>query len=83
MPFFQCSQCGCAEDTSLCHYWSARLRETAPLCSGCDPSIGSWHNEFPRQSLAEGGWIKNKRTGFLWNKGEVEGWLGQSIQLIE
>jgi hypothetical protein len=82
MPFFQCTKCGCAEDTSLSHFWSARLRETAPVCSACDPGIGKWHNEFPRQSLAEGGWIRNKQTGFLWNKGEVEDWLGQPIELV-
>ena len=53
MSLFQCSKCGCAEDTALCHYWSARLRETIPVCSACDPGIGKWHGEFPQEPFAE------------------------------
>jgi hypothetical protein len=49
MSIFQCRKCLCAEDTALCHYWSARLRENTPVCSACDPKIGKWHNEFPRE----------------------------------
>ena len=49
MSLFRCRECGCAEDTALCHYWSARLRETEPLCSGCDPTVGKWPGEFPRE----------------------------------
>jgi hypothetical protein len=39
MSLFQCSKCGCVEDTALRHYWSARLQGTAPMCSACDPKI--------------------------------------------
>src|SRR5215469_10908383 len=49
MAIFQCGECGCGEDTALCHYWSARVRETTPLCSACDPKIGKWHGHFPRE----------------------------------
>ena len=52
MSLFRCRKCGCAEDTALCHYWSARLRETEPICSACDPKIGKWHGEFPREPFA-------------------------------
>ena len=52
MSIFQCSECGCGEDTALCRYWSARVRETAPLCSACDPKIGRWHDHFPRETFA-------------------------------
>jgi hypothetical protein len=52
MSLFQCHKCGFAEDTALCHYWSARVRETAPMCSACDPTIGKWHGEFPRKPYA-------------------------------
>jgi hypothetical protein len=52
MSIFQCSQCGCAEDTALCRYWSARVRDTAPMCSACDPKIGRWHHQFPRAPFA-------------------------------
>jgi hypothetical protein len=51
MPLFQCRKCGCADDTALCHYWSARLRENEPLCSACDPTVAKWHGEFPRESF--------------------------------
>jgi hypothetical protein len=54
MPLFRCSKCECAEDTALCHYWSARLREAKPLCSACDPDIGKWHAEFPREPYEMG-----------------------------
>lgn len=51
MAFFRCEKCGCAEDTALCNYWSARILETPPLCSACDPKIRRWHGEFPRECL--------------------------------
>jgi hypothetical protein len=48
MASFRCSQCGCTDDSALCRYWSAQVRDTAPLCSACDPKIHKWHGEFPR-----------------------------------
>src|ERR1700704_3403988 len=66
MPLFQCRKCGCAENTALCHYWSARLRETEPLCSACDPTVAKWHGEFPRESFD------------LHHEREIERWLEQS-----
>jgi hypothetical protein len=69
MSRFQCTECGCAEDTALCHYWAARIREVAPLCSACDPAIGKWHGEFPREPFA------------LRHKGEIERWLGLSLAI--
>jgi hypothetical protein len=78
-PLFSCSRCNCVEDTALCHYWSARLRQNSAVCSACDPTIGRWHGEFPRQS--DQGWISD-RSGFLLDKGSVERWLGQPIELF-
>ena len=63
MSLFQCRKCGCAEDTALCHYWSARLRETEPLCSACDPKVARWHGEFPREAFD----LRHQR--------EIERWL--------
>jgi hypothetical protein len=77
MPLFACSKCNCVEETALSHYWSARLRQVAAVCSACDPGIGKWHGEFPRESAQ--GWV-NDRSGFLLDKGEVERWLGQPIE---
>jgi hypothetical protein len=76
MPLFPCNKCDCIEDTALCHYWSARLRQTSALCSACDPTIGKWHGEFPKESAQ--GWIRD-RDGFLLDKRAVERWLGQPI----
>jgi hypothetical protein len=48
MATFRCGKCGCNEDTALCNYWSARVRDRLPVCSACDPKIGRWHGQFPR-----------------------------------
>ncbi len=52
MSLFRCSKCGCGEETALCNYWSIRVRDGDPLCSACDPKIGKWHGEFPRDAFA-------------------------------
>jgi hypothetical protein len=77
MPLFPCSKCNCVEDTALCHYWSARLRQTSAVCSACDPAIGKWHGEFPKESAH--GWV-NDQSGFLLDKRAIERWLGQPIE---
>jgi hypothetical protein len=77
MPLFPCSKCNCIEDTALCHYWSARLRQTSAVCSACDPTIGKWHGEFPKES-AQG--LISDQNGFLLDKRAVERWLGQPIE---
>jgi len=79
MSFFRCSNCGCVEDTALCNYWVARIRDTPTVCSGCDCKIGKWHGQFPRESAEN--WITEER-GFLFRRSEVEHWLGQSIETI-
>lgn len=50
MPLFKCSNpaCGCIENTALCNYWEALADNKPVFCSLCDPEIGIWHNEFPR-----------------------------------
>jgi hypothetical protein len=48
MATFRCSKCGCDDDTALCNYWCARVRDILPVCSACDPKIGKWHGQFPR-----------------------------------
>jgi hypothetical protein len=78
MPLFRCSKCNCVEDTALCHFWSARLRQTPAECSACDPTIGKWHGEFPRESAE--GYVKD-RNDFLLDKRAVEHWLGQPLEI--
>lgn len=66
MPIFQCSKCGCIENTALCHYW---INRKDPICSECDPEIGKWHGRFQKRS-AEGLLLAN--DGFLYSKEDVE-----------
>lgn len=59
MPLFQCSECGCIENTALSYYW---LRDGRPaLCSVCDPYIGRWHGRFPRSYLPHGEFVTNRK----------------------
>jgi hypothetical protein len=80
MSLFCCSKCGCVEDTALCRYWSARVRQMPLVCSLCDPAIGHWHDQFPRRSAD--GWFKGERGAIVWNKSEVEDWLGTPIEVL-
>lgn len=56
--------------------WS-KARQASAICSACDPTIGKWHGEFPKESAE--GWVYD-RSGFLLDKGSVERWLGQPIE---
>jgi hypothetical protein len=80
MAFFPCSRCGCVEDTALCHFWSARLRQMPTMCSACDPTIGKWHGQFPQESARD--WTTDERGFLLWSRRELECWLGQPIEII-
>jgi hypothetical protein len=79
MPLFPCQKCNCVEDTALCRFWSARLQEKPTICSACDPKIAKWHGEFPQESAQ--GWAIGG-DGFLFDKRDVEWWLGQPIEII-
>jgi hypothetical protein len=50
------------------------------LCSACDPAIGHWHGQFPRRSAADG-WVTDGRGRLIWNKSEIEDWLGTPIEI--
>ncbi len=43
MPIFDCSKCGCAENTAMAPWFG--LEEDA-TCTKC--KTGDWHGEFPR-----------------------------------
>ena len=76
MSLFQCSECGCVENTALCcyHYIKSGMWEelvgTLP-CSACTPATfsdgtpndkgGRWHNEFERVYLPKCEFITNRQ----------------------
>lgn len=50
MPLFRCAKCGCVENTALsCLTMKMRRGEEDKLCSECNPMIGKWHGEFPKE----------------------------------
>ena len=54
MPLFECSQCHVVDNTALTEFWWEVMREGNPaLCSQCDPSIGKWHDHFPRTNIQD------------------------------
>ena len=67
MPLFQCSKCGCVENTAPSNY-AVRERGSPALCSECDPEIGKWHGMFPKRSAK--GMIKAS-DGFLYSQKDV------------
>lgn len=72
MPLFKCEKCGCVENTATSNYWSRYTVGEAngpALCSECDPSIGEWHDTFPKRS-AKGYLIGS--DGYLYTKKQVE-----------
>lgn len=50
MSLFCCGECLCVENTATCNYWSSFSYEQRPVCSACDPEIGSWHGYFEKRS---------------------------------
>lgn len=81
MPLFKCSDCGCIENTALSRYWM-RLVEKPPkpaLCSACDPDIGKWHDQFPKES-AKG--YKLGDDGFIYSEKDIgpDGYFAHHIK---
>lgn len=76
MPLYMCSKCGSVENTALGGYWAQQMKafeanqKHAPLCSECDPEIGTWHGQFPRRSA--GVYVQTK-GGHLYTQAEAEG----------
>jgi len=53
MGLFVCTECRVIENTALSN-WAIRKAERKPvLCSQCDPDIGVWHGQFPRELYTE------------------------------
>lgn len=70
MPLFECSKCKVVENTALGNFWSRVYREhQPPLCSEC--SEGKWHDEFPKQTVDEGGFVHTV-NGYLFRPDEIE-----------
>ena len=81
MALFPCSKCGCVEDTALCHFWSARLRQTPAVCSACDPTIGKWQTASSRKNWPKAG-PTTSAASCCGTERELEDWLGQPIEVI-
>jgi hypothetical protein len=70
MSLFRCEECGCVENTATSNYWGRQYTEkrepgdTRKLCSECDPEVGVWHGEFPKESA--NGW-KIDAQGWVWH----------------
>lgn len=70
MSLFQCSECGCCENTALSGYWWRSAEGKPPLCSACNPEIAEWHDHFDRVFLpkekfrtADNGNLEHIETG--------------------
>ena len=76
MPLFRCTRCDVVENTALSNYWLTQLaahksaQPHEPLCSQCDPDIGEWHEEFPREAVSAE-WYENPQ-GHLWRKHQLD-----------
>lgn len=69
MPLFKCDSCGCVENTACCNYWWNKSHGNPIQCSECDPTIGKWHDVFPKRSAV--GMLIDQQ-GHLWSKASVE-----------
>ena len=66
MPLFECSECGCVENTALGEYWYRhQIEKLPPLCSECE--TGKWHGQFEKQYPHECGYTEFE-DGFLYTE---------------
>ena len=75
MPLFECSQCGCVENTAVGNFWSSRNK---PTCSEC--AFGKWHGKFKKESAAG---YHVDTDGYLWSENEVSsGKLPKHVTIV-
>ena len=53
MPLFVCAHCQVVDNTATGNYWPRQRDKMPPLCTLCDPAIGTWHDRFPRLDWRE------------------------------
>lgn len=70
MSLFQCTECGCVENTAVSGYNWLKDKSKA-LCSECDPQFGEWHGIFRKESAK--GWLLGN-DGFLYREDEGLEW---------
>ena len=68
MSLYQCTECGCRENTACGYYWEANYKKEPVLCSECH--TGEWHGHFPKKLFPKGqfetnsvGNLQHKETG--------------------
>ncbi len=77
MSLYRCTKCDVVENTALGGYWLQQMAAAEssqpfrPLCSQCNPDIGVWHGQFPREGVT-GEWLVDNR-GFLWRPDQIKG----------
>lgn len=69
MPLFECSKCGCVENTALGNFWAKLGTRRQPLCSEC--SFGKWHNGFLKINAKQEGYYKDN-FGFIHPPSQVD-----------
>ncbi|SRR5690554_3939614 len=89
MSLFECSGCGCIENTALCNYHVRRYHHDdydqhpekyPPLCSECDPEIGEWHGQFEKRSAVG---MQIDQDGHLWSKEQINaGYLPGHFRIV-
>lgn len=92
MPLFQCSKCGCFDNTALTNYWMRNIADEGPfrslpesewkppLCSECDPKIGEWHGQWEKATAV--GMLQDA-AGFLYHDREEARSRNAEGKLIE
>lgn len=77
MSLYRCTKCDVVENTTLGEYWLQHLeaaengKKFRPLCSLCNPDIGEWHGQFPREGVTSE-WLVDNR-GFIWRPNQIKG----------
>lgn len=77
MSLYFCTKCHTVENTATGGYWLQQMAaienphvEFKPLCSACNPEIGEWHGQFPREKVTAD-WLQDRR-GFIWRAHQTE-----------
>lgn len=88
MSLFQCSRCGCLENTALCNYHWAKINKEPVLCSVCggdgtNQNTYEWHGVFERIFLPKGMFVTNKKGNLAHKNTGSENYLQYALKCEE